>query len=234
MDDFRFDALARSLSEARSRRGIARVLGGLAAGGMLGVWRAEVAIAGARPGGAPCSKGTQCQTGKCLRNETCSCDLAQGITCRSDQNPCTREVCSDRGVCKYPPNRNKNGTTCDTGRVCCDGDCLECCTADDCPATQPVCTTASTCAECPADTCSRPTACGTSSSGAPCFCLTSTEGQTMCVSSDNVNMSCMAAGCSDDECVDLFGKPAICVDFTGCSLGTPGCTTRCLTKCDAA
>jgi hypothetical protein len=185
----------------------------------------------------PCKKAVCSERGVCLIKPKCP----------SDGNPCTRDVC-DNGVCSHPPDTTKNGTFCNnTGRICFDGVCCRrnctgktCGASDGCGGTctcSDLCTcpngeacVGETCGACPADTCSDPTACGATSSDAPCFCLTSVDDQVMCVSSSPNDMSCMAEGCTDDECSKLFEKPAICVDFTGCPLGQT-CATRCLVKC---
>ena len=82
MDADRFDWLARSLTTTRSRRGLTRLLGGLGLGGVLSVWGATETLGAKRGGGTPCTKGSQCKTGKCIGipgHKTCSCSTK--VTC---------------------------------------------------------------------------------------------------------------------------------------------------------
>ena len=76
MDADCFDALARALAAARSRSSLARLLGGLSLGGILGTHTARQAAAALFNGGAPCTKGSECKTGKCLGSSRCSCSKA--------------------------------------------------------------------------------------------------------------------------------------------------------------
>jgi hypothetical protein len=76
MDADRFDAIARSLTTPRSRRSLTRLLGGLGVAGILSVSGATETLAALRKAGAPCTRGRQCKTGKCIGiqgHKTCSC-----------------------------------------------------------------------------------------------------------------------------------------------------------------
>jgi hypothetical protein len=102
MDAHRFDALTRALTATRSRRSLGRLLGGLSLGGVLAALGATEALAAKRNGGAPCTKGSQCKTGKCLRR-TCSCS-AKFPNCQRSSQFCSAGVCRLRcgagGVCR--------------------------------------------------------------------------------------------------------------------------------------
>ncbi|MGH8574413.1 MAG: hypothetical protein ACREX8_17820, partial [Gammaproteobacteria bacterium] len=96
MDDSRFDTLARSLSEARPRRGVVRVLGGLALAGLsslLGLTGTDAKKKGNKnkkkkkkgPCGNGCSGGTLCCGDRCVsvltdRNNCGACGKQCGVT----------------------------------------------------------------------------------------------------------------------------------------------------------
>ena len=76
MDADRFDGLARTFGQPRSRRSLTRLLGGLGLGGVLSVWGTTETLAATRNAGEPCTRGRQCKTGKCIGlkgHKTCSC-----------------------------------------------------------------------------------------------------------------------------------------------------------------
>jgi hypothetical protein len=76
MDDSRFDALTKTLGTTHTRRGVARLLGGLGLGGVLSALGTSEALAAARKGGVPCTRKSQCKTGRCVGpagNKQCSC-----------------------------------------------------------------------------------------------------------------------------------------------------------------
>ena len=88
MDSERFDRLARAFGRPRSRRSLARLLGGLGLGGALAAWGAPGTLAAERKAGEPCTRGRQCKTGRCIGVQgykTCSCsgryECAAGSRC---------------------------------------------------------------------------------------------------------------------------------------------------------
>jgi hypothetical protein len=166
MDADRFDALSRALSTGHTRRRLTRLLGGVSLGGVLSALGSDEATATLLNGGYRCTSGSQCKTGKCLRNDTCSCsqeipkckqptnrckqatcdfdtkrcvtsDKDAGSPCPDDGNPCTRDICDGKGVCTHP-NR-KDNTSCNWGgMVCVSGSCL-------CPGASHSCSECSRC-----------------------------------------------------------------------------------------
>jgi hypothetical protein len=142
MDASRFDSLARALSHSRSRRSIARVLGGLAFGGGISTQTARDALAATRIGGSPCQRDAQCKTGTCLSNNLCSCS-AGFPKCRGDGAVCYRRKCctptcagkqcgSDGcgrscGSCVAPETCRTGVCSCGAGKDLCGGACLAAC-----------------------------------------------------------------------------------------------------------
>jgi hypothetical protein len=156
LDPNRFDALARALTTTQSRRGLACLLGGLTLGGLTAFGAAEVE-AGTLIGGSPCTKDTQCKTGKCLRNNTCSCSR-EFPKCKRPSNPCKRAKC-DVSKDRCVATDKQDGTSCGTGLVCDNGECI--CTPASCP--NGCCLSRKTCVLRPDQTNEQ---CGTG--GAPC------------------------------------------------------------------
>src|SRR5215216_3508874 len=111
LDADRFDALSRSLTDTRSRRGaLAALLGSTL--GLVGLDRTE-----AKKQCAPCKKA---KNGKCKKN-------------KPDGTACPGGRCQ-RGVCQ--PAGNPPADPC-PGQKRCNGGCIptdQCCTRDDCPA----------------------------------------------------------------------------------------------------
>jgi hypothetical protein len=120
VDDRRFDALAKNLGTAHTRRGLTRFLGGLSLGGVLSARTVRDAAAAKLNGGAPCRSNTQCKTGKCLGNSTCSCS-PDFRKCVQSRNPCKKATCGSTGRCETA-NR-KNDVTCGDGKTCQNGVC---------------------------------------------------------------------------------------------------------------
>lgn len=122
MDGSHFDDLTRSLSGPRSRRGVARLLGGLAFGGVLSALGIEWAAADELLGGEPCMRDRQCQTRKCLSSGKCSCSKAERIGCVQPANRCKKATCSDAGRCvignKAADTPCNDGFACTTDDVC--------------------------------------------------------------------------------------------------------------------
>lgn len=255
MDSHRFDAITKGLSQARSRRSLTRFLGGLALGVLPATQLSREASAALLLGGERCTSKAQCKSGRCLNPDKCDCTQRScrctcacsntsdpRIRCKQPSNPCKRMVCTDSGQCKV---KNRTGSCQDsTGNTgtCLDGTCCipNCagkrCDADDgcgrnCDCTRGQACVSGTCGECPADTCTNPTPCGTTRLGDPCRCFTSTEDQVACITI-NEDARCQSTACSDSQCTTDLGKEAICVDFAGCPLGDT-CRFWCLPKCDA-
>ena len=131
MDNRRFDALTRSLMTARSRRGVVRILGGLVSGAVpLAILGQDVEAAKLK-GGARCTRGSDCKTGKCLspggcrcRKSSCRCKCSCSNTdpivgCKQPADPCKQAVCSDSGACVI------EDVTCPGEQVCCKGACVD-------------------------------------------------------------------------------------------------------------
>ena len=121
MDPERFDGLVRSIGQARSRRGLGRLLGGLGLGGVLSVQTVLDAAAALRNGGDGCSKGGHCKTGRCLGSGKCSCS-AKYPACKQPANPCQKAAC-DTGRNRCKTTNQKNGVACGDGKFCQDGAC---------------------------------------------------------------------------------------------------------------
>ena len=120
MDGSRFDALTKTLGTALTRRGVTRLLGGLSLGGVLVTLDSDEAAA-LLSGGAKCTKGSECKSGKCLSNSTCSCSKAFP-TCKQPSNPCKKATC-DFDTKKCVTSNKKNGTACGSG-TCQNGSCV--------------------------------------------------------------------------------------------------------------
>jgi hypothetical protein len=97
MDSERFDGFVRIFGQTRSRRQTLRGLAGVLAGGALALGGQE-ADAGKRIGGSPCTNGSQCKTGRCVRQsgqKVCTCSKKYP-RCRS--GGCQDGTC-DPAVC---------------------------------------------------------------------------------------------------------------------------------------
>ena len=95
MDGSRFDHLVRSLTAVRSRRGLTRLLGGLAAAAVPLALGTGDAVAGSRIGGTPCTRDGQCLTNRCVGpkgSKKCSCS-SQFKQCKQPDNTCKRARC---------------------------------------------------------------------------------------------------------------------------------------------
>ena len=127
MDDARFDTLTKALGTAPSRRALTRVLAGLSLGGVLAALSVREATAAVRNGGAPCTTGSQCKTGRCQRNNTCSCS-SRYLTCKQPTNPCTQAACNVETK-RCVTRKKRNGTPCTVGGfdgTCVAGACTDC------------------------------------------------------------------------------------------------------------
>jgi hypothetical protein len=168
MDSERFDGLVRSFGQTRSRRQTLRGLAGVLAVGAL-VLGGQEADAGKRSGGAPCTKGRQCKTGKCVGTsgaKICSCSkryprcttpdtTCQEGTCTGQVAPCDGQSCDgccDGTTCKGGDADGACGSNgegcrvCPSFETCSDGACV--CGADCvCPTLKAPCTDAEQCTE---------------------------------------------------------------------------------------
>ena len=112
MESERFDRLARTVGQPRSRRSLTCLLGGLGLGGVLSVWPKPETLAAKRKAGEPCTKGRQCKTGKCVAaygQKLCSC--SQNYEC-PDGEACVRGGCFRAESCAAECTP---GTTCGAG-----------------------------------------------------------------------------------------------------------------------
>jgi hypothetical protein len=145
MDDSRFDLLARSIAEPRSRRAALRAIAGLVLGGSALVAHAEGSEAATkRAFGVICRKSAECQSGVCgpkdrkgRRRCTCSAGTVEcGGACQQccqagdcgTSSECSSFTC-DNGLCA--PLTVDNGTECfqaGPGGPCSAGSCcpVEC------------------------------------------------------------------------------------------------------------
>jgi len=113
MDEARFDALAKTLGTAHSRRRLHQVLGALSLGGVLAALGTSEALAALRKGGSPCTRNGQCKTGRCVGpvgNKQCSCSR-RFRACVQPAAPCMQATCDvDTKLCV---TTNKDaGTSC--------------------------------------------------------------------------------------------------------------------------
>jgi hypothetical protein len=193
MDDRRFDALTKTLGTACSRRGLARLLGGLSLVGALTGLGVDEAAAGRRIGGAACTRDRQCKTGNCLRNDTCSCSRKHP-TCKPPTNPCKTVTCNFST--KRCVSRNKtDGTGCADG-TCVSGVCTDCGQINLACCTNGICRAGGTCVGFPF----RCVPCG--DAGQPCcdpsFCA---QGECtvnrICGSCGGLNQTCCIRGTCD-------------------------------------
>lgn len=216
MDEARFDDLTRSLAEIASRRWIVRRLASVALGAVLAGLGLEAAAAqeAARCHklGKKCERGDKCCAGKCKHSK---------CRCTGGMKPCKGACipdyeCCDDGNCQADETCFKGSCVCRGGT--CGGVC--------CPAGE-ACVGGS-CGSCPAGT--QLCAGNIFSCGPGCFCGTSVEGATACVT--NVGSSCSCS--TDADCTARLGKPAICLPVGGIcgSCGDPN--TSCVPLCDGA
>jgi hypothetical protein len=248
MDDARFDTLAKTLSAGRTRRSLARLVAGLGLGAAVASADSEEAAAALLNGGFPCTSGSQCKTGKCLSNGTCSCsranptcraprnrckkatcefstgrcittNRARGATCQGDGNPCTRDICDGNGNCIHP--KKPDGTACGSG-TCQGGVCV--CGATTCASGQVCCPDK----RCGRRCCANGRACSTTCCGP--------DGNNYCC--DASRPVCICGGCwqaGSVQCDDpkhccgplspkCCGNDHCCADGWQCLVGCPGNT----------
>jgi hypothetical protein len=106
MDTTYFDALTKSLGESHSRRGITRLLGGLALGGPLALLGLDEAAAKCKKKCGPCKR---CKKGKCkpkLAGTACAGGTCQGGVCAPGAGPASPPPplpCTTAATCPAPP-----------------------------------------------------------------------------------------------------------------------------------
>jgi hypothetical protein len=131
MDDARFDALTKNLGRVHTRRGLARLLGGLTLAEGLSALGAGETLAATRKGGAPCTRNGQCKSGKCVGpvgSKQCSC-TRKFKACVQPDEPCKQATCDfDTKLCV---------TSDITTGECAEGTCQS--QSDCCPAGRPNC-----------------------------------------------------------------------------------------------
>jgi hypothetical protein len=114
----RFASLTRALAAAGSRR---RALAALAGAlGLFGLAHPEEADAGKRNGGAPCTKGRQCKTGKCVGDpgqKVCTCSKKYR-KCTMPDTTCQGGTCTDPNACSNPATTCEHANCGPTGTTC--------------------------------------------------------------------------------------------------------------------
>jgi hypothetical protein len=211
MDDRRFDALARAVGDARSRRGFVRLLGGLGAG-MVALRPTEPLAAKSGRCTRTCGECQECHKGKCFKHHgrkvcksgTCK-PKANGIGCsgggRCEAGACVGfagcppacpacQACpSSASLCAAQPN-GQPGHQCEDPKVCCNGTCCEfihqCNSDGNCATCKQAC----------------PEGCD--------LCLTLSDGRKVCGGRDS---HCTGGDCSDCP-VDLPFTPACVTSVT--------------------
>jgi hypothetical protein len=209
MDGLRFDTITRSLSQPNSRR---RILSGLAAGilGLVSTRGAETASC--RAAGSVCREHSNCCSGSCGKDARgrlrCQC---QGPSDCPPARTCQQALCSGGG-CVTAPLADGTACTANTGGsgTCVSGSCID---------RQGTCSVG-------ADMCagSGGSGCNGTTNGI-CFCATTAEGTTACVSNDPSTIcgTCVTSADCGDE--------AVCVRDTGtgcgCDTGVGFCEPYC-------
>jgi hypothetical protein len=114
MDAHRFDTLTKTLTTPRSRRSLARLLGGVSLGSVLTALGVPDAVAGSRLGGDSCTRDEQCLSKKCFkRSKTCSCKKIGGqfstAGCLQPANDCQKATCDLKTHHCVTTNRGPQG-----------------------------------------------------------------------------------------------------------------------------
>ncbi len=246
MDEARFDALTKTLGVVHTRRGLARLLGGLSLGGALSALGTSGALAAKRKGGAPCNRNAQCKTGKCVGpagNKQCSCSK-QFKACVQPAVPCKQAAChfatklcvtTDKAVgTACPDDGNKctddvcdgsgvcthpdksNGVSCGDGKTCQNGECTGGLTCPSPCAGDKICDGSTGFCTCPA---SRPVPCR--------------DNTIRCTTDPNTDEERCGPNCVD--CAVSAAPGSICcggVCVTGCGPNTnSGCDGPCGPSC---
>ena len=250
MDDSRLDKLARALSEAHSRRGLTRLLSGLAVGGplaALGVADSEgkpkkkkkgkkKRSRGSSPVPPPPTPPTGC-TGSCA-GKACGADNGCGTPCQTGSCP-TGETCQS-GQCV--------SSGCPAGtRDCGGGVCQECCfgqTNSDyhcCPPEYPNCHDSTvyfginrSCTEGGICRCPETYPAECTISGASGTCHQCCPGEGACLDNEPEGAECYYGRCvcpaGETSCHTWGGGPRYCTDLTTDEDHCGDCTIRCSTS----
>lgn len=129
MENQHFDDLVRTAAQARTRRGVLRVLAGVAVTGALThLGLAEAAAACKKPG-RKCKQNKDCCTKKCRGNKTRTCRCAKlGRQCKRKGDCCGELSCrADLGGGVGRVCCQGNGAVCTdfSGNACCSGFCAQ-------------------------------------------------------------------------------------------------------------
>jgi hypothetical protein len=208
MDGSAFDRLTRTFTEPRSRRGVHRLVGGLAVGGPLAL--AGAAESTAKKKRKPCPPCKKRKKGKCKarlpEGTSCIDKAGQGGTCQGGSCVAAADLpltCSD-GI--------KNGNESD---IDCGGSCGRCqitggCTGpNDCASAYCV---SGTCASCPPGG-----TCGTDG-GSTCVCQPrASSSEQVCVNFERPQVPCGAGGScpSNTVCVQNGSFMHVCLTRCG-------------------
>ena len=215
MDDRRFDKLARTIGQGRTRRHL--LAGLLGTGGALATRRVEGAR---RPAGNP--QPRTCPGNQYWNGTTCLCP-AGTTKCGSDCCPNGQSVCCDGACCQGECYGEE--LCCEAGSSVCHG--AACCAAEEICLTDGGCCTPRTCgAEPPAslhgcgsgtDGCGNPLVCSCPENW---LCLEGSTG-TFCANLTNACIPGITAA--------NYGDIGLCVQGTGfCADSYPTQTTRCV------
>jgi hypothetical protein len=207
MDGQRFDVLLRSLSLARSRRGLGRACGvALAMLGVPGLVHLAAEDGAAKrkkrkrrkkSSGTGCAGGLASCDGACvdLKTDADHCGGC-GEACVTGES-CCRWNCVDTN--KSEDHCGECGNACDNGEVCVAGQCSSCTQGFVCGGTVPFCNTQYTCG-----------------------CTSVLEGGVVCGSAFCSNETCASTA----YCVNTYGPFAVCqAPGTGC------CGQKCVLPC---
>ena len=142
MDPNRFDSLARSLTEARSRRALTAALAGFL--GLLGLAAPDDAAAAKSGKCKPkCGECEKCNKGDCKRkNGTKRCKKGK-CKARDNGTACSSGRTCQNGTCVCPPDKPAFCTSQNVCGQCCDN--LPCCGKTACGPQEPICLANLTC-----------------------------------------------------------------------------------------
>ena len=254
METSRFDALARSLAIARSRR---KALGGLLVGtlGLLAGSGPEEVVAKSGKCKPKCGECQTCKKGDCDRKrgkKTCKKGKCKpkgvGTACTAaagGSGACQAGVCVATPVASPITSPITSPVVCATGLSDCGGACVNTKTDEaNCGACGTVCTANQVCQQdgqgascfptgaCPAATTGLchgfPTPCSGVAAG--CFCDRSIEGNVVCVSFRGVGGECPPVGRAACNTSADCPTGEACVDISDpacCPLGTRICVRKC-------
>jgi hypothetical protein len=232
MDDWQFDALARDVSRAMTRRGTLRLMTSGFIIALPGIVAREEVAAKCVSLGRKCDK----KEDKCCGGAKCK----GRCTCRRDKKACDG-TCLSVAECCASRERACNGScipneTCCSGveRTCSDGSCVPsagCCGNADCNGgicTSGACEPAPHQGICTAgdDFCTIGSLVNCGTVVGACFCLVRPNGLSFCAQNASGCQGCT----SDADCEGRFGSGTVCVRGMGvCGCGTGG--SACFSPC---